>query len=313
MDFFANPDVDFITKLTQFTPTIHRGVYPAISPKKETNSAKGKNVLITGATRGIGKGIATTWAEAGASGIVITGRTKHLLEKVANEIKRISPETKVVALVGSATSESDTKSIWEQSKKELGVIDVLVANAGLHVEEEYPKTGTIDPAKWWEGVETNIRGPYLHVYNFLQQFLSEGKEPTGTVIFISSAAGGIIIPGGSAYGISKLANTRQAEFLHAEHDSVRSFAVHPGLVPTLMGKDKATGHMYIDTPELTGAYTLYLSTPRADFLRGRFTIVNWDVEEMEKHADEIQKKGLLKSTFIEAKLGPGGHPFETAV
>lgn len=314
MDLFSNSDVDFITKLIQFTPTIRRDIYPAISPKAERNSAKGKNVLITGATRGVGKGIAKTWAEAGASGIVITGRAQDLLHEVEKEIKQISPDTRVVALVGSAVSDSDTRNIWERSNKELGKIDVLIVNAGIHYEGDgYPKTGVIDPSKWWEVMETNIRGPYLHVYNFLQQFLSVEKQPVGTVIFVSSAAASLTLPGGSGYGISKLANARQAEFLHAEYDGVRAFSIHPGLVPTQMGIDAATQHMYIDPAELTGAYTLYLSTPRADFLRGRFTTVNWDVEEMEKRAGEIQEKGLLKTTFINAKLGPTGHPFEDDV
>lgn len=311
MDAFANPDVDFATKLTQFTPTMHRNIYPAISPKNAQNSAKGKNVLITGATRGIGKGIATTWAEAGASGMIITGRTQNLLDEVINEIKKISPSTKVVGIVGTAGSENDTRKIWEQASNEFGTIDVLIANAGVYVEgEDYPKTGVLDPSKWWGAMETNIRGPYLHVYNFLQQFLSVGKEPAGTVVFVSSFAAAITIPGASGYGMSKFVNARQAEYLHAEYPSVRAFSIHPGMVPTSMGLDPGTKHMYIDPPELAGAYTLYLSTPRADFLRGRFTSVNWDVEEMEKRAGEIQEKGLLKTLFLNAKIGPGGHPFE---
>ena len=66
----------------------------------------------------------------------------------------------------------------------------------------------------------------------------------------------------------------------------------------------------VDPPELTGGLSLYLSTPRAEFLRGKFVAVNWDVEEMEKHADEINEKKLLNTAFLNAKLGPEGHPFE---
>jgi hypothetical protein len=68
----------------------------------------------------------------------------------------------------------------------------------------------------------------------------------------------------------------------------------------------------VDPPELTGGLSLYLSTSRAEFLRGKFVTVNWDVEEMEKHADEINKKKLLNTAFLNAKLGPEGHPFEVA-
>lgn len=62
--------------------------------------------------------------------------------------------------------------------------------------------------------EINIRGPYLHIYNFLQQHLTEGKEPTGTVIVLSSGAASFTQPGMSAYAISKLIEIRLIEFLH---------------------------------------------------------------------------------------------------
>jgi NAD(P)-dependent dehydrogenase (short-subunit alcohol dehydrogenase family) len=62
--------------------------------------------------------------------------------------------------------------------------------------------------------EINTRGPYLHIYNFLQQYLTEGKEPTGTVIVLSSGAASFTQPGMSAYAISKLIEIRLIEFLH---------------------------------------------------------------------------------------------------
>ena len=65
-------------------------------------------------------------------------------------------------------------------------------------------------------------------------------------------------------------------------------------------KDKAT---------LTGGLTLYLQKPEADFLRGGFISANWDVKEMEEHREEIVEKKLLKSGFLNATLGPTGHPW----
>jgi hypothetical protein len=64
-----------------------------------------------------------------------------------------------------------------------------------------------------------------------------------------------------------------------------------------------------DTPALTAAMTLYLQKPEADFLRGGFVSVNWDVEEMEAHKEEIVKGKLLNLAFIRGKLGPEGHPW----
>lgn len=64
-----------------------------------------------------------------------------------------------------------------------------------------------------------------------------------------------------------------------------------------------------DQPGLTAAYTLYLLKPEADVLRGGYASVNWDVEEIEKHAEEIKEGRLLKLGFINAKVGPEGHPW----
>ncbi|KAF2464568.1 NAD(P)-binding protein [Lindgomyces ingoldianus] len=308
--------LDALTRPHQFTPTMHRAVYPAISSKNPKLNAAGKNVLVTGATRGIGKASSPN-LQAGASGIVITGRAKDLLTQVSDEIKRIAPTAKVVALTSEATSENDTKRLWEKVKAEIGVIDVLICNAGVFGENDLgmPVTGKISPSQWWENMEVNIRGPYLHIYNFLQQFIVIGKEPTGTIIILSSGVASMIIPGASAYTISKLVGLKLAEQLNAEHPNVRSFGIHPGLVRTNMKID-AFDAMAIDprkfpvSTEMTGGLSLYLSTPRADYLRGGYVTVNWDVEEMEKHAEEIKEKKLLGTSFLNAKLGPEGHPFE---
>lgn len=118
---------------------------------------EGKNVLITGATRGIGKAVALAWAQAGASGIVITGRARDLLAAVSAEINKISPKTKVLALTSEATSEAGTKELWAQVKSEIGIIDVLICNAGVFSEKgSFPKTGKIPPSQWWSDMVSNI-------------------------------------------------------------------------------------------------------------------------------------------------------------
>lgn len=97
-----------------------------------------------------------------------------------------------------------------------------------------------------------------------------------------------------------------------EHPALRTFAVHPGLVPTDMIVD-AFAAQTVDPPELSGGLSLYLSTLRADFLRGKFVSVNWDVDEMEARAGEMNEKRLLNTAFLNADLGPRGHPFEIHV
>jgi hypothetical protein len=64
---------------------------------------------------------------------------------------------------------------------------------------------------------------------------------------------------------------------------------------------------------LTAGFTLYLQKPDADYLRGGFMTVNWDIEEMEQHKQEIKEGKLLQlqgdNASLNAQLGPEGHPW----
>ena len=64
-----------------------------------------------------------------------------------------------------------------------------------------------------------------------------------------------------------------------------------------------------DKQGLTGGMSLWLATPKADFLKGGFLTANWDVNEMEAHAQEISGGKLTELGFLNAKLGPEGHPW----
>lgn len=66
-----------------------------------------------------------------------------------------------------------------------------------------------------------------------------------------------------------------------------------------------------DSQALTGGMSLWLATPKADCLNGGFVSVNWDVEDMELHASEIIAGKLTKLAFLNAKLGPEGHPWDS--
>lgn len=92
-----------------------------------------------------------------------------------------------------------------------------------------------------------------------------------------------------------------------EVPTLRAFNLHPGVVETQMVRDAAakmgiTMNMAWTAPALTGAVALYLASPRAEFLRGRFVSVNWRVDELEAMKGEIERGHLLKSAF-NAQLG----------
>jgi NAD(P)-dependent dehydrogenase (short-subunit alcohol dehydrogenase family) len=157
-----NPDPDQFTTPFLLTKTGHRDPYPAISLEKPENSQKGKVIIITGASAGIGAAAAKVWARAGASGIVIAARRLPQLEDLAKEIKSISPDTKVLPVKADILSEEDVKNLYAVAKKTFGrPVDVVVNNASYLQDEQL--IGETPASEWWKvlvsffGLE---EGPY---------------------------------------------------------------------------------------------------------------------------------------------------------
>ncbi|KAF2194086.1 NAD(P)-binding protein [Zopfia rhizophila CBS 207.26] len=302
MDF---NDLDAVTWPYQLTKAVHRDMYPLLDPAQPALSAKGKNVLITGVSGGVGRAIGEAWAIAGAAGIVLTGRKIDILSQVASKVKDVakSPESKILVHPADLTSESAVQELWAKANAEIGTIDVLINDAGTM---NYAAIGDIEPSKWWNDFEVNVKGPYLMCHYFLKQAINGH----GTIITVSSGAAGSLFPNMSSYISSKLAQTKLMEFLHIEHPNIRAFTLLPGLLNTAM-----TAEAYLpyarDDPMLAGGLSLFLCTPRAEWMRSCVMSVNWDIEEMEAHKEEIQREGRNKLAYLNAKLGKGGHPWES--
>ena len=120
----------------------------------------------------------------------------------------------------------------------------------------------------------------------------------GTIILLSSLASQLARPGGSGYQSTKLAINRLAQFIDADHgqQGIRAFAIHPGGVPTKLGLclPKDMHRVLVDTPQLSGGMCVYLTSSRADFLKGRYVSSHWDVTELEARKQEILEKDLFK-------------------
>ena len=87
------------------------------------------------------------------------------------------------------------------------------------------------------------------------------------------------------------------EFLNSEHgkQGLRAFVYHPGGVPTdlALTMPKHLHSLLVDQPALAGGYTVWLTTPAADFLKGRYSSCCWDIDELVAKKDEIEAKNLL--------------------
>ncbi|THY18795.1 NAD(P)-binding protein [Aureobasidium pullulans] len=296
-------DANAYTIPFQFTKSLRRDVYPAIDPKNPEQNAAGKVVLITGAGGGIGGETARAWAIAGAEGIILVGRKASLLQEPAGAISSINKDVKVLTVTADLTSEADVEELFSQAKTTFGKVDVVVNTAGTMTGGP---VGDMIPQQWWTDFEVNVKGTYTLTHHYLKTFGS-----SGTLINLVSLGASMTAPGISSYSTSKLAVIKLSEYLDAEKPDLRVFTLHPGIVAATKSKRGMVVDAFApfakDPGMLTGAVSLYLATPKAEYLRGGFTSVNWDVEEMEKHRDEIKEKKLLKLAFLNGNLGPEGH------
>ncbi|KAH7413157.1 putative oxidoreductase ucpA [Cadophora sp. MPI-SDFR-AT-0126] len=287
---------DYWVKQQQFTKTVYRDVYPAIDPTSASNSQAGKVVVITGASRGLGRlAFVKSFAKASPKAMVLVARALGPLEEVRDEIHAINKDIEVLAVPTDLLSAESIASLWEKVKEKFGHADVLINNAGSL------NGGTIADAevdKWWSDFETNVKGVFLLTQGFLRLL---GKERKGSIVALSTSAAFMAFPGMSCYSISKLASTQLQAFVAAENPNVTAISVHPGIVLTDMTLDAFRPYAK-DTPELVGGLGVWLSTEKAEFLNGRYIEANWSVDDLVARKEEIVGKGKL-SVKLEAELG----------
>jgi len=131
------------------TRLIHNDTYPAISPLQQ--NLTGAAILITGASRGLGRAIAVSFAKAGASYIALAARSN--LEDSEKEVKDAAaaagrPEPKVLKLGVDVSDAGSVRAAMEEVGKEFGKLDVVVNNAGVLGAKQ--RVVDSEPEAWWE-------------------------------------------------------------------------------------------------------------------------------------------------------------------
>jgi NADP-dependent 3-hydroxy acid dehydrogenase YdfG len=187
----------------------------------------GKNVLITGASSGIGEECAKTFAEDGANLILVARRNSRLLE-ISNEIaSKHNVEIHNIEL--DVRNYNDIETKINSIPKEFLPIDILINNAGKALGVEKIQDGLLE--NWEEMIDTNIKG-LLYVSRVVLPMMIKRQE--GMVINIGSIAGHEVYVGGNVYCATKYAVKALSKgmMLDVNGNNIRIASIDPGMVNT---------------------------------------------------------------------------------
>lgn len=188
---------------------------------------KGKNAIITGGGKGLGKAVALILAHEGVN-IGITGRNEENLKMTVDEIQRLGVEAAYA--VFSIDNEIHVKAGIESIAEQLGGIDILINNAGIG---DFGSIEEMSSEVWEQVIKTNLFGVY-YTAKAVYPFLKEKGE--GDIINVASTAGLKGGPNMSAYAASKAAVVSLSQSMMAEwrKQNIRVVTLTPSTIASDM-------------------------------------------------------------------------------
>jgi glucose 1-dehydrogenase len=220
---------------------------------------KGKNVLVTGGTSGIGQAIAVRFAEHGANVAINYLRqpdeAQDTEEQVQACVNKVQQEgVRDVLVQGDVSKEDDVVRMARQAAEELGGLDVLVNNAGIQISRSSEELASDDFDKV---LAVNLRGAFLCAREAIRHFLA--KEKGGSIINISSVHQLIPKPNYLGYSTSKggMQNLTRTLALEYANRGIRVNGVGPGATVTPINR------AWIDDPEKRKAVEEHIPMQRA--------------------------------------------------
>ena len=242
-------------------------------------SLAGKSVLVTGGSKGIGRGIASVFAAAGAN-VAVAARSRADLDSAVAALDGLGAG-KVVGVTVDVADPDSCAAMAAEAVEALGGLDVLCANAGIFPEAPLQ---SMTPAQLAEVLDVNVKGTVYSVQACLDALTASGR---GRVVLTSSITGPITgFPGWSHYGASKAAQLgfmRTAAIELAPH-KITVNAVLPGNILTegladlgddyLAGMARAIPAGALGTPEDIGYTAAFLASDEAGYITGQAITVD---------------------------------------
>ncbi|KAH8799177.1 short-chain dehydrogenase/reductase-like protein sdr [Xylogone sp. PMI_703] len=197
-------------------------------------SLKGRNVLVTGGSRGLGEIVCLKFAEEGSNvAINYNSSAKKAEELAAKLVKEYGVKT--ITIQGDMGSESDCIKVVEETIKGLGGLDILVSNAGYTRFSNFDDISTTTMEDWDKCYAVNVKAQ-IHLMKAASSTFKANLEG-GSFIITSSAAGEIISGSSMPYSVTKAAQLHLMRCLaKTQAPKVRVNAVLPGLLLTEWGK-----------------------------------------------------------------------------
>jgi len=186
---------------------------------------KNKVAVVTGASKGIGAGIAKGLAAEGASVVVNYSSSKAGADRVVAEI--VKKGGKAVAVQGDVSKTADVQRLFAETQKAFGTLDVLVNNAGVY---EFAALGEITEEQFHRQFNTNVLGLILTSQEAVKRFGAGG----GSIINIGSTISSMAPPATAVYTATKGAVDAVTHVLAKElgPKNIRVNSINPGMVET---------------------------------------------------------------------------------
>ena len=236
------------------------------------NRLNRKKILITGASRGLGRQLALDFAREGAAALALCARHSQPLEKVRDEVMVVAPEIKVVLIEADLSRPLDIERLFAITLHEFhGRLDILVNNASMLGPSPMPYLLDYPLEEFQAVLNSNLIGPFLAIRKALPAMIEHG----GSIINVTSDAGIVGYAGWGAYGISKfgLEGMSQTWAAELEESKVRVNWVDPGSMNTAMHRAAEPDEdpsQWADPAEVTEVFIYLASDESAEVTARRF-------------------------------------------
>ncbi|MGF1495448.1 MAG: glucose 1-dehydrogenase [Elainellaceae cyanobacterium] len=248
----------------------------------------GKNVLVTGASTGIGRAIAVRFAEEGANVVINYYKSEDEAEETqAQSIDEACGQAlqcgvQAIVVQADVSQEDDVQRLFSTAIEKLGSVDILVNNAGI---QSQAPSHQLSAEKFDRMVAINLRGAFLCAQRAIKHFLDRGYK--GTILNTSSVHEIIPRPNYVGYAVSKggMRNLTRTLALEYAHQGIRVNAIAPGATDTPINpwaedpKKRANVESHIPmgrigAPEEMAAAAVFMASDEASYITGQTLFID---------------------------------------